>query len=701
VQTRAPSLWWRAGHLAALWSFAFVQPLFGLLGDNADFFVARGNGRADILIFSFGLVLLPAAAMIAVEALTERVSPRVAWAIQLVFVALLVAAIALQALKDIASWPAGLMIAVALVLGAIASLAYDRIAAARSLASFLIPAPAVFLAIFLLFSDVSKLVLPQSAAPIYASTGGSDAPVVEVLFDEFPSATLMDSRDHINAHRFPHFAELARHSTWYRNATTIGDHTKGAVPAILTGSYGKPSSLPTAADQPHNLFTLLGSSYRMNVEEAVTQLCPTSICSRRPGMGDLPSRLGSLVSDLSLVSEHQLLPSSIAETLPSVNESYANFRSAGPAGGSSSQVVATGLHNRGLGHARGSSLTPFLDGITDAPRTLDFMHLIIPHAPWRNLPSGQEYQTESSGEEGWLNQHDTWAPDRWVTDQALQKHTLATGYADHILGAVIHRMRQVGIWNRALFVVTADEGASFLPGRPRRNIAVANAGGIAMIPMFIKAPGQRRGRIADRHVRSIDVLPTIADLLGIKLPFHVDGRSALRGHVSPRLRILRAQNSCCFKVGLRAVERARQRVIARQATLFGSDTGWGPLWQIGPNSELIGRRAAALEAPASPGSGSASLMYGDLYGDIDPRGSFVPSLVRCRLSGVPTGSSLAVAVNGRIAAVTRSYDGFTGGEQGIALVPPSDFRRGANSVDVYLVRGGQSARPTLTRLGGT
>src|SRR5919204_1333183 len=236
MRTRAPSLWLRGGHLAALWSFAFVQPLFELLGRNADFFVARGNGRADILIFSIGFVLLPPAAMIAVEAITERVSRRVAWGMHLVFVALIVAAIALQALKDIASGPAALLIAAALVVGALASLAYDRLAAARSITSFLIPAPAVFLAIFLLFSDVSDLVLPQPAPPIYASTGGS-APVVVVLFDEFPSATLMDSRGHINGHRFPHFAELAHHSTWYRNTTTVADHTASAVPAILTRSY--------------------------------------------------------------------------------------------------------------------------------------------------------------------------------------------------------------------------------------------------------------------------------------------------------------------------------------------------------------------------------------------------------------------------------------------------------------------------------
>jgi hypothetical protein len=36
-------------HLAVLWAFAVVQPLLDLLGDNPDFFVARGNTSSDIV----------------------------------------------------------------------------------------------------------------------------------------------------------------------------------------------------------------------------------------------------------------------------------------------------------------------------------------------------------------------------------------------------------------------------------------------------------------------------------------------------------------------------------------------------------------------------------------------------------------------------------------------------------------------------
>jgi hypothetical protein len=41
-------------HLGGLWALAFAQPLFDLLGRNAEFFVARGSTRGDILLLAFG-----------------------------------------------------------------------------------------------------------------------------------------------------------------------------------------------------------------------------------------------------------------------------------------------------------------------------------------------------------------------------------------------------------------------------------------------------------------------------------------------------------------------------------------------------------------------------------------------------------------------------------------------------------------------
>ena len=74
-------------HLGVLWAFAVVQPLLDLLGDNPDFFVARGNTRGDIVLLAVGLTLLPPLAMLALEALASLLSRALRDALHLALVA--------------------------------------------------------------------------------------------------------------------------------------------------------------------------------------------------------------------------------------------------------------------------------------------------------------------------------------------------------------------------------------------------------------------------------------------------------------------------------------------------------------------------------------------------------------------------------------------------------------------------------------
>ncbi len=62
-------------HLGGLWALAFAQPLFDLLGRNAQFFVARGSTTADILLLAFGYALLPPLAGAAVVWGLGRIRP--------------------------------------------------------------------------------------------------------------------------------------------------------------------------------------------------------------------------------------------------------------------------------------------------------------------------------------------------------------------------------------------------------------------------------------------------------------------------------------------------------------------------------------------------------------------------------------------------------------------------------------------------
>ncbi len=106
-----------------------------------------------------------------------------------------------------------------------------------------------------------------------------------------------------------------------------------------------------------------------------------------------------------------------------------------------------------------------------------------------------------------------------MTLQAYQRHLLQVGYADRLLGDLLERLRDTGMYDRSLVVVTADHGMSFREGESGRVASQANLEDIAFVPLFVKQPGQERGEVVDHHVETIDVLPTIAEVLGFRIPW--------------------------------------------------------------------------------------------------------------------------------------------------------------------------------------
>lgn len=177
-----------------------------------------------------------------------------------------------------------------------------------------------------MLSESSRLTLSApDVEPVQAAVA-EPAPVVMVIFDEFPVGSLMTLSDEINSRRYPNFTELANTSDWYRNTTTDASYTTVAIPSIITGQAADRSSLPTATDHPDNIFTLLGASYDVRAVEPITQLCPDDICTDSVEEKDgFFEALGSLVSDLEVVEKHLLLPKSMAGNLPDISQTFSGF----------------------------------------------------------------------------------------------------------------------------------------------------------------------------------------------------------------------------------------------------------------------------------------------------------------------------------------------------------------------------------------
>jgi hypothetical protein len=672
-------------HLAALWAFAFVQPLLDLLGKNPDFFVARSNTAGDIIVFSLVFTFLPPLAMLLVEAVVAIFSRRAYLAVHLVLVALLAAVFFVQLEKRLFTRPAALMIVLALAFGAAVAYWLMRTRFVRSLLDVLAVAPVVFLVIFLFFSDTSKLVLPQSEASALGVTVPSRTPVVMVIFDEFPTATLLDrSGKQIDSRRFPHFAALARQATWYRNNTTVADFTGRAVPAIMTGNNPSGTTLPIASDQPNSIFTLLGGAYRLHVEESVTHVCPENLCGKVQRPGQI-HRLRSLVSDLKYVEGRIILPPALANDLPNVSTTFGNFGNNGQANDKGAGRFAQDLFVPPSPH----EFENFLDGIPATGRTLSLIHLELPHEPWRFLPNGQSYPDTS------LSNLNTPSAARWAVGSAgitsaEQRHFLQTGYADSLVGLMIKRLKRIGLWKRAMVVVTADHGISFQgKGVYRRIAQKENLGGVGNPPLFIKYPGQKKGGLSVAHTQTIDILPTISQQLGIAHPYETAGQPISEDGRGGDVEILNGQQET-VRIPMSRLIHERDVVVKQQLLRLRN----GGIYQLGPAPQLLGGPTPPLSL-GIPSGFSATVQLGPSLENVDPSSDQVPAFIAGELAGPKPGDLIAIAVDRRVAATCRAF--LDGGELSYgAVVPPHLFHPGRNDIGVYAVGPGD----TLTPLGG-
>jgi Sulfatase len=678
------ALWAYLG-LAVLWTFAVAQPLFDLLKDNPEFFAARGSSGFDIISWAVLLVFVPPALLLGVELLVGLAGERARHGAHLVLIGGLVALIAAQALKKAFETSDVVMIVLSLAIGAGVAALYSRAEPVRSFLRVLSPVPIVFLALFLFTDPISKLAFPDEAQA--RTIGGvTQAPIVVVLLDELPVNTLLDADGRLDTRRYPGFAELARNATWFENAYTVYDSTERAQPAIMDGNLPSEDKLPTSADHPNSIFSLFAKTHRLNVSEEATTICSRDLCEDQRLDESYADRLKSMSEDLGLVWLHVVSPPDIESDLASVSENWGNFGGAAEEKPDLGSTGAERTTRANLNAGREARFDEWIQQIQPGRRpSLNFKHTLLPHVPWQYLPDARRYRRQANDAlPGLSNQAYEWQSQ---LDVLIQRHYLQTGFADHELQLLWRHLKEEGTWDDALIVVAADHGVAFPKARERRRLSRATAAQIAPVPLFIKAPGQKTGEVDDAFVSTIDILPTIFDVLNLEPRVKMDGKSAYSDEVQSRDALHMLERNTFEELDIPAEEfrREREEIVDSRVALLGTGSD-GPdrIYRIGPNQELLGRSAdqAGLEPL------DVDFAYGDDYENVRTGSAYVPShVVGTVTGGGEGGRDVAVAVNGTIVAVGETFTLAEGedGELVSVMVPPDSFRDGANEVRVYLV----------------
>lgn len=694
-----PSLWARALALVGLAGLAITQPLLDLMGRNPEFFVAGSYTSSQIVWFGAIVALVPSVALVVVFLLARVAHPRLGTAVHLVLVAALGVVFGNVLVRGVGLDSTVLAVGAAVVGGALA-VVLVRARAGLMLLQYLAVANLFFLVAFLFMSPVSALVSDDVEPGALGSVSVPEPPgaVVVIVFDELPLSTLVRDDGTINEERFPAFARLADGSTWFRNASSPHNRTERAVPALVTGTVLEERVMPTYRDLPRNLLSLMGTAVPVERYEAITDLCPRDTCEARAG-----KPLDRALGDSLVVYGHRVLPPELRDGLAPIDDAWGDF-GGGVGGGPAAVPVQPGTVDLGDDYDPFADSDPLArwhgtDGDErssatqaqhlvasgleiDATPSLHFIHVVLPHAPWFITPWG----TRLMGPMPPWDDADRVDDVAWAGLTRFQRHSLQVGAADVALGQVLDHLEDTGVWDDATVVVAADHGTSTIPPDVGRTATVNNLEEVYRVPLFLKVPGQREAEVVDDVANTVDVLPTLIDVLGIETDWTFDGHSLLDGSAPTHEPLVDPDVAGLFEV------------VDRHAADFPHGWDWTALAAVGEHGALVGTPLADLDL-GPPSALRWTPNNEATFASLPTARGEAPQIVTGLVQSGPGAEPppLVLVVNGTVAGVTGGYDDTGDGWTFSSTLGPY-LVRGANQIEAYEVVE-VDGRPLLRPLG--
>lgn len=326
--------------------------------------------------------------------------------------------------------------------------------------------------VFTMIFVKSTIFQPAWNAPkSVAVTDSKSTPVFVVVFDELSYEVLLKEGT-LDEVSFPHFAELARDSVWFSNASTNHWGTIHSIPTMLTGTIAAPPEKPT-------LFEKLEGKYRVHLVETemgIEQWLRTGNARNVAYFGGKASILRSHPFLCARYVYRLLLDSGFLNPASSVGK-----------------VPFSPAYHLTLMPELADFLGTIRAGQADSQ--FSFWHLSLPHSPFMYSATGnllaagdQNFDHEPKGFGA------TWS-----------KYREQTRYADQILGLILQKLKQEGLYDRSILVVTSDHGARVWDDLYHHLDLIAH------VPLIIHAPGIAPS-ISDRDYQHMDLTPTLLQL---------------------------------------------------------------------------------------------------------------------------------------------------------------------------------------------
>ncbi len=666
--------------LSATASLAIAQPLFEQLTRTPEFFVARGADVQDqlllVLVLGFAVPALLALPSIVTRWLRPALGPA---AFQLT-TAVLAFAIGLR-IHRLLGWNDWLLIATAAIAAGVFALVRHSRNAGLFL-SYLAPALIAVPALFWFHPDTARARASETGNAVVHETTAT-APIVVLLFDEWSATSVLSANGGIDHRRFPNLARVAGSGTWFSNFFSSTGRTLNAIPALLSGQDPNEGLLPTLADYPENLFTLVGGSYDLYATEPVTRLCPEYLNRTTTNHQGLLARSKQLLSDLRWIWLHQVAPASIRQRLPPISDRWSDFGDDLDQDrdiNTSDDFLRTAMAN--IRSDRTAPVANFIDHLQQVrPRSLHFGHFLLPHRPWNLLANGHRYEDGAPGLPGYTDTG--WSSDKAAVGRSIERYLEQVALVDKIIGDVVDTLKAAGMYDDTLLLIASDHGVTFQEGFEVRQLTQTTAGELLASPLLIKPPGGRAARTDERVLATADLLPLLAQELGIAIPWR-SGAPDLRPTSRSTIPIV---SDGIEEDAIDAADMAAGRDRARNEILnHVRETAYGTAFQSGPHSDLVGIQARSITQ--RPSTASVIIEGDELYGDFKPERHTTLHFVRGSLEGTASLEGridLAITLGGQIVRTVTATGEGSFNRSFHTFLPYGFLAEGANELEVFVI----------------
>src|SRR4029079_13634812 len=154
----------------------------------------------------------------------------------------------------------------------------------------------------------------------------------------------------------------------------------------------------------------------------------------------------------------------------------------------------------------GEVVAEAIDWMRQRQKFFAWVHLYDPHAPY--VPPG-----------------------RYATEYAGRPYDGTVAWCDELVGRLVDALRQAGTLDNTLIVLTSDHGEALGEhGEDVHGYFVYEA--TMRVPLVIRGPGVKAGTRVEGLARTVDLFPTVLELMGVGGGQASSGRSfapALRG----------------------------------------------------------------------------------------------------------------------------------------------------------------------------